>query len=201
MTQRPFRPGRVATAGIGAIAGGVAVAAVRPEGEHISVDTTGIVPIAIATTVALGAMRRWLTQHEARTTATVRTLAEQHRLRSEELDSREQAVTSRERVAARDESLHALRISGLAQRLDDAHTRLGVKTQELEELRANYTEVMEDHNALVAQVLQQGAKTFTIGAGDAQRPVRNGIPRRSDEHQRGTSPVTFLQPREHQESV
>lgn len=201
MTQRPFRPGRVAAAGIGAIAGGAAVAAFRPEGEFISVDTTGIVPIAIATTVILGSMRRWLTRHEARTTATVRTLAEQHRLRSEDLDNREQAVTSRERIAARDEALHATRIRSLAQQLDDTRTRLGGKSQELEELRTNYREVLEDHNALIAQVLLQGHQQFTIGADDVQRPGRNGVPRRSHEHQRAPSPVTVLQPRGHQESV
>lgn len=166
--------------------GGVVVKTIRPEGELASIDIDGVVPLLIATTVILTVVKRWL---------------HQNRLRDDELHSREQAVASRELIAAQNEGIQTIRIHGLAQKLHDANRQLLTQGEELAELRINHEEVMANYNLLIEQVLRDGHERFTAGPKGAQRPVQGGAPRRRDEHQRGPSPVTALQPREHQESV
>lgn len=193
MTQR-FRRGRTVAAVTGVTAGGAIVAALPTDPELIHLDLTALV-VAVSTAVGLAAVKRWLSQYEARTKADVRALAEQHTLRSEELDQRERALLARERAADRREATHARRMRGLADQLDRTRQDLAEKTAEHSALEAAYNVTRTDYNALIEHVLRDGHTRFAAGLCAAGPP---DTPRHSDELLGGTPPVTYLRPRQHQ---
>ena len=180
---------------LGALAitgGAIATRPDRLEAEAL-LDPGYIIPLAVATTVVLAAVKRWLRQHETRTKADVAALAEQHRHRAAELDKRESAISSREVIADRREATYNLRMRSLAQRLDEertAHTELRVKHHVLE---LNYNEVIVDYNALIEQVILDGRSRFnatTTGKGTHSPP----LPCRDDRHLTPYKPVAYLHP-------
>jgi hypothetical protein len=184
----------------GVLAGGVIVAALPQDHRPNDVDPTGIM-VAVSTAVALVAIKRWLRQHEDRTKADVRSLAEHHTLRSEELDRRERALATRETIAARREATHALRMRSLASTLDTARAQLAEKTTALETLEAAYNVTRKDYNALVEHVLRDGYDRFVTDTEGPHKPIQPDLPRQADEHRRGTAPVTILRSREHHGSA
>lgn len=201
--MRSFPRSRTAAAGAGALAGGVIVNTIPTDLALIDFDVSDLLSLVLATAFSLTAIRRWLRQYEERTKADVRLLAEQHRLRSEELDRREQGVARRERYLERCEDTYNLRMRSLAHNLDTAHNRLVKLTAAHESLTGDYNEIRRDYNALIEQVLRQGHDRFTARTEGTYKPFTTDTPHRGDEHRRSlpTVPVTFLRPREHHPSA
>lgn len=165
-------------------------------------DASDLLTLALITLFSVAAIRR-LRQYEERTKADVRLLAEQHLQRTEELDSRERALATRERKLHLCENTHALRMRSLVYNLDTARAQLAEKTAAYEVLQKSYAEVRGDHNALIEQILRQGHDRFTARTEGTCKPFSADTPHRSDEHQRGATPipVTYLRPREHHPSA
>lgn len=201
--MRPFLRSRTAAAGAGAVAGGVIVNTIPTDLALIDFDISDLLSLVLATVLSLTAIRRWLRQYEERTKADVRLLAEQHRLRSEELDRREQAIARRERYVERCEGTFNLRMRSLAHNLDTAQNQVTTLTAAHESLTRDYNDVRGDYNALIEQVLRGGHDRFTARTEGTYKPFTADVPHRSDEHRRGLPavPVTFLRPREHHPSA
>lgn len=199
-----FARGRTAAAVAGAVVGSIISTAVPTQLKVGDVDATGFLPVAVATAVSLAAVKHWLKQHEERTKADVRTLAEQHQQRSWELDRRERSVVARELAVARREDTQTIRLATLVRNLDTAHSRIAAQTAAHETLTAAYDEVRGDYNALIEHCLRTGHDRFTAHVQGALGPLpavetRGG----DDEHRRGPTPppVTYLRPRAHHPSA
>lgn len=201
--MRSFPRSRTAAAGAGVLAGGVIVNKIPTDLALIDFDVSDLLSLVLATVFSLTAIRRWLRQYEERTKADVRLLAEQHRLRSEELDRREQEVARRERYLERCEDTYNLRMRSLAHNLDTAQNRLAKMTARHEALTGDYNEVRRDYNALIEHVLREGHDRFTARTEGVYKPFTADMPHRGDEHRRSlpTVPVAFLRPREHHPSA
>lgn len=195
-----FTRGRTAAAAAGAVVGSTVNVAAPI--ELADVDPTGVITVAVATAVSLAAVKRWLKQYEERTKADVRALADQHTTRAHELDQRERAVVARELAVARREDSQTLRLSTLMQNLESAHNRLAAQAAAHEALTASYDEVRGDYNALIEHCLRMGHDRFTTHVTGVCDPLPDIETRGGDdEHRRGSSPVTFLRPREHHPSA
>lgn len=188
-----------AAAGAGAVTGGIATT-VTFDHELTELDNNPILPVAVATAVALAAIRRWLGQHEERTKADVRALADQHIRRADELDRRERLLLQREHATERREATYGLRMRSIAQNLDDARSEVAAKTRAMADLQRNYDEVRNDHNALIEHMLREGSDRFTSRGEGSSPALVEEVPRRSEEHRRTPASVTLIQPRGHQDS-
>ncbi|MCX4609508.1 hypothetical protein [Streptomyces mirabilis] len=144
----------------------------------------GLLPVACATAVVLSVVRRWLTQHEERTTASVNQLLVQHRLKQDELIERERAVITQERRVQRMTAFSDLRARSVYTRLDMVTDDNQALRKRCEDLETDLAEVSEEYNELVGEVLRQRGSVFTrrttgtatliMGGGDEQarpRPV------------------------------
>jgi hypothetical protein len=191
MPQR-FQRGRTAAAVTGAAAGGVIVAALPTDLELADIDPAGLTA-AVSAAVAVAAVKRWLQQK-----AHVRTLTEQHAIRSRALDRRERALRAREEAATRHEADHALHVRDLVARLESTEAALAAKTAEHTALQAAHEVTCSDYNALIEHVLRDGYTRFAGGRCEVFTP---GTPHPADERRHVAQPVTHLRPREHQGSV
>lgn len=201
--MRSFPRSRTAAAGAGVLAGGVIVNTIPTDLALIDFDVSDLLSLVLATVFSLTTIRRWLRRYEERTKADVRRLAEQHLLRSEELDRREKEVARRERHVELHEGTYNLRMRSLAHNLDTAHNRLAKLMADHQSLTGDYDEVRRDYNALIEHVLREGHDRFTARTEGIYRPFAADTPHRGDEHRRSlpTVPVAFLRPREHHPSA
>jgi hypothetical protein len=164
------------------------------------VDPTGLF-VVVSTVAALTAVKRWLRQYEARTKADVRALAEQHAMRSEELDRRERALTSREQATQRREDTYALRMRSVVESLDTTRAQLWEETAAHAALQEAYDTVRTDYNALIEHCLRDGFNRFTVRATGTCGPLTPSGGHPADDPRLGGSPVAFLHPRQHHPSA
>lgn len=191
--QRPVRPKTIVTAGAGALVGGVAVGASPLDDSGI--DVSGFLPVVCVTSVALFTVRRWLTRYEKRTKAGLNELVRRHQSLSEDLDERERQVRAKEALLIRREHLTAMRVAGLADQLDVARNTMARERVVTDLLRKDYEEVTADYNALIQQVLADGADRFTRPTAELDGPPPCSL-------RRGPSvSVDLFGPRQRHESV
>ncbi|MFF3655005.1 hypothetical protein [Streptomyces olivochromogenes] len=122
---------------------------------------SGLLPVACATAVILSAVRRWLNQHEAQTTASVNQLLAQHQLKQDELTERERAVITQERRLVRMTAFSDLRARSVHTRLDMVMNENQALRKRCEDLETDLAEVSEEYNELVGEVLRQRGSVFT----------------------------------------
>lgn len=178
--QRPTpRPPVMAAASV--LAGGAAVSTAvtwREESDTV-VDVAGaLLPVACATAVVLSTVRRWLNQHEARTTASMNKLLTQHQLKQDELIERERAVITKERRLERMTAFSDLRARSVYARLDMVTDDNQALRNRCADLETDLAEVSDEYNELVGEVLRQRGSVFTrrttgtatliMGGGDEQ---------------------------------
>ncbi|MET7722966.1 hypothetical protein [Streptomyces mirabilis] len=161
--QRPT-PRPPVTAAASLLAGGTAVttAVTYPEESDTVADVaSGLLPVACATAVILSVVRRWLNQHEARTTASVNQLLAQHQLKQDELTERERAVITQERRLVRMTAFSDLRARSVYDRLDMVMDDNQALRKRCEDLETDLAEVSEEYNEIVGDVLRQRGSVFT----------------------------------------
>lgn len=188
--QRSPKKAAVLVAGGCVLTGGISAAASNAHDNEWTCGDYGnaLLPFLCITTIAVAAVRRWISQSETRTQAAIRAIAhgESRRL-TEQLAQREAALTAREQL------------------LRQTQADLAAERHQHNALKTDYREVTDAHNALVLQVLAEGAGRFAPRTGEPPRAPSPGSdhPRpRHAEHHRGPAPsLAVVRAREHQGTV
>ncbi|MFC8332816.1 hypothetical protein [Streptomyces olivaceus] len=188
--QRPTR--RQTTAALSVPAGGAVATVVvyRDSLDPVLVDlASSLLSMACATTVLLSVMRRWLTQHEARTTEAVNRLLHQQQIQEEELLARERAVQQAERHVERTAHLTSFRVRSAWKRVDILYGDNAALRSRCEQLESDFDELTTEYNELVGETLRSRAAVFTQRTTGTSVLIRGGD---DEEHSRADAPLPGL---------
>ncbi|MFG3022260.1 hypothetical protein ACGFZQ_27550 [Streptomyces sp. NPDC048254] len=139
--KRPSLPlATIALVGVSAIGGGAATYCEEAE----FVEPAIILPIVAITAIVLAALRQFAIRQEARVRDLFQDLTRQH-------GEREQALVRREKAAQSQAAVADLRIRSAQASMDRLISDRARDLSELEELRANYSRLVDDYNEIVLE--------------------------------------------------